>query len=123
MTSELTERLSSILGSSYRIERELGGGGMSHVFVAEESALGRKVAIKVLRPDFSADISNERFKREIIFAARLQHPHIVPVLTAGEAGGLLYYTMPFVQGESLVARLATGEPVAVPEAVRLLAGV
>lgn len=123
MTSELTDRLQASLGSSYRIERELGGGGMSYVFVAEEAALGRKVAIKVLRQDLSAEISNERFKREILFAARLQHPHIVPVLTAGEIDGLPYYTMPFVPGESLVARLAREGPLPVPEAVRLLSGV
>jgi serine/threonine-protein kinase len=98
MKLELTERLQATLGSSYRIERELGGGGMSYVFVAEEAALGRKVAIKVLRPDVSVEISSERFKREILFAARLQHPHIVPVLTAGEISGLPFYTMPFVPG-------------------------
>lgn len=123
MTSELTERLQASLRGSYRIERELGGGGMSYVFVAEEAALGRKVAIKVLRQDLSAEISNERFKREILFAARLQHPHIVPVLTAGEIDGLPFYTMPFVPGESLVARLAREGALPVPEAVRLLGGV
>jgi serine/threonine protein kinase/predicted ATPase len=123
MKLELTERLQATLGSSYRIERELGGGGMSYVFVAEEAALGRKVAIKVLRPDVSVEISSERFKREILFAARLQHPHIVPVLTAGEISGLPFYTMPFVPGESLIDRLAREGPLPVPEAVRLLAGV
>jgi len=123
MTSELTERVKSGLGSSYRIERELGGGGMSYVFVAEETALARRVAIKVLRQDLSAEISTERFKREILFAARLQHPHIVPVLTAGEIAGLPYYTMPFVEGESLVNRLARESPLPVQEGVRLLAGV
>ena len=123
MTSELTERLKASLGGVYRIERELGGGGMSDVFVAEEIALGRTVAIKVLRQDLAADLSIERFRREILFAARLQHPHIVPVLTAGEIAGLPYYTMPYVSGESLVARLAREGPLPVPDAVRLLSGV
>src|SRR5690349_22495524 len=99
MTPEHTERLQTGFGSSYRIERQLGGGGMAYVFVADETALGRKVAVKVLRPDLAAEISIERFKREILLAARLQHPHIVPVLTAGEIAGLPYYTMPFVEGE------------------------
>jgi predicted ATPase/tRNA A-37 threonylcarbamoyl transferase component Bud32 len=123
MTPELTERLQSGFGASYRIERQLGGGGMSYVFVADETALGRKVAVKVLRPDLAAEISTERFKREILLAARLQHPHIVPVLTAGEIAGLPYYTMPFVEGESLEARLAREGPLRIRDAARLLAGV
>ena len=120
---ELTERLQTGFGGAYRIERQLGGGGMSYVFVADETALGRKVAVKVLRPDLAAEISIERFKREILLAARLQHPHIVPVLTAGEIAGLPYYTMPFVEGESLETRLAREAPLKVRDAARLLAGV
>src|SRR5689334_10194921 len=82
---------------------------MSHVFLAEEKAFGRHIVVKVL-PRERADLSVERFKREIKVAARLQHPHIVPVLTTGEVNGVPYYTMPFVKGESLRARLArTGE--------------
>jgi predicted ATPase len=123
MVSELREHLQSSLGDSYKIERELGGGGMSYVFVAEEAALGRKVAVKVLGPEFCADISGERFKREILIAARLQHPHIVPVLAVGEAAGLPYYTMPFVAGESLEAKLAREGPLPVREAIRLLSGI
>jgi predicted ATPase/tRNA A-37 threonylcarbamoyl transferase component Bud32 len=123
MTPELTERLQTGFGDSYRIERQLGGGGMSYVFVADETALGRKVAVKVLRPDLAAEISVERFKREILLAARLQHPHIVPVLTAGEIAGLPYYTMPFVEGESLDVRLAREGPLKIRAAARLLAGV
>ena len=123
MTPELTERLQSGFGGSYRIERQLGGGGMSYVFVADETALGRKVAVKVLRPDLAAEISIERFKREIMLAARLQHPHIVPVLAAGEIAGLPYYTMPFVDGESLETRLAREGPLKIRDAARLLAGV
>jgi serine/threonine protein kinase len=107
------------MGASYSIERELGGGGMSRVFVAEESALGRRVVVKVLSPDLAAAVSVERFKREIALAARLQHPHIVPLLMAGEAGGLPYFTMPLVEGESLRQRLTRG---AMPtdEAVEIL---
>jgi eukaryotic-like serine/threonine-protein kinase len=106
--TDVRDILQSSLGSSYTIERELGGGGMSRVFVAEESALGRKVVVKVLPPDLAAGVSIERFKREIMLAARLQHPHIVPLLNAGEAGGLPYFTMPLVEGESLRQRLARG---------------
>jgi len=97
-----------VLGSAFVIERELGGGGMSRVFVGLETALGRRVVIKVLPPELAAGISLDRFRREIQVAAQLQHPHIVPVLSTGEADGLLYYAMPFVQGESLGARLARG---------------
>jgi tRNA A-37 threonylcarbamoyl transferase component Bud32/dienelactone hydrolase len=104
--TDVRDILLSSLGSSYTIERELGGGGMSRVFVAEERALGRKVVVKVLAPDLAAGVSIERFKREIMLAARLQHPHIVPLLIAGEAGGLPYFTMPLVEGESLRQRLA-----------------
>ena len=98
--------MQAALGSAYRIERELGGGGMSRVFVAHETALGRTVALKVLSPELAAGISIERFHREIQVAARLQHPHVVPVHSAGAVDGLPYYTMPFVEGESLRARLA-----------------
>jgi serine/threonine-protein kinase len=120
MTAELREHLQTTLGSAYTIERELGGGGMSRVFVATETALGRRVVVKVLPPELSGELSAERFKREITLAARLRHPHIVPVHAAGEAGGLLYYTMPLVEGESLRARLARGGELPVGEAVRVL---
>ena len=81
---------------------------MSRVFLAQETRLGRKVVVKVLTPDVAAELSLERFEREIMLAAQLAHPCIVPVLTAGDAKGLPYYTMPFVQGESLRARIALG---------------
>ena len=84
MTSAgLLEQLQTTLRSQYSIERELGGGGMSRVFVATESALGRRVVIKVLPPELAAGLSTERFRREVLLAAGLQHPSIVPVLTAG----------------------------------------
>jgi eukaryotic-like serine/threonine-protein kinase len=103
--ASLLDRLQRTLGDSYRIERELGGGGMSKVFLAEEVALHRRVVIKVLSTEVAAEISGERFRREIQLAARLQHPHIVPVLQSGETDGVPFYTMPFVEGESLRARL------------------
>ncbi len=120
MTGDLLDRLQAALGSTYRLEKELGGGGMSRVFLAEETALGRQVVIKVLPPDYAAMLSADRFRREIQLASRLQHPHIVPLLTAGEAGGTLYYTMPFVEGESLRARLNRKERIATADVVRML---
>ena len=102
----LLPHLRTALGSLYRIDRELGGGGMSRVFLAEEIKLARKVVVKVLPPAMAATVSADRFRREIRVAAQLQHPHIVPLLTADSTDALLYYTMPFVVGESLRARLA-----------------
>ncbi len=93
---------------------------MSRVFVAEETALDRKVVIKVLPPETAAQVSLERFKREILLAAKLQHPHIVPLLTAGESNGLPYFTMPFVDGESLRVRLARHGELPVNQAIRML---
>jgi serine/threonine-protein kinase len=101
---DLRDQLQHTLGDGYTLERELGGGGMSRVFVATESALGRRVVVKVVPSAMDTSVSIERFKREIQLAARLQHPHIVPLLTAGESEGLPYFTMPFVEGESLVHR-------------------
>jgi tetratricopeptide (TPR) repeat protein len=106
--SQIREQLQATLGAAYTLERELGGGGMSRVFVAEETALRRQVVVKVLPPELTAGVNVERFNREILVAAKLQHPHIVPVLSAGETQGLPYYTMPFVEGESLRARLGRG---------------
>ncbi len=117
---ELRERLQTALGSAYRVERELGTGGMSVVFLADEVALGRKVVVKVLRPELAAGLSADRFRREIHFAAGLQHPHIVPLFSAGEADGLLYYSMPYVAGESLRARLRREGELPVPDALRIL---
>ncbi len=116
----LRARLQSTLGTAYRLERELGGGGMSRVFVAEETVLARTVVIKVMSPELAEGLNVERFRREIQVAARLQHPHIVPLLAAGESGGLPYFTMPFIDGESLRNRLAKGGELPVGEAVRVL---
>ena len=108
MTADVRTRLQGTLGSAYTVERELGGGGMSRVFVATDTRLGRRVVVKVLAPDLVASVSAERFEREIRLAARLQHPHIVPLLSAGDVDGIPYYTMPFVEGASLRGRLAAG---------------
>jgi tetratricopeptide (TPR) repeat protein len=105
---DLRQELQTHLGESFRIERELGGGGMSRVFVAEELRLGRRVAIKVLTPELAQGLNAERFEREILLAASLQQANIVPVLAAGEFAGLPYFTMPFVEGESLRQRLGEG---------------
>ena len=92
--AELSDRLHAALGDNYRILRELGGGGMSRVFLAEESRLGRRVVIKVLPPDMAAGVNAERFEREIQLAASLQHPHIASVLDTGESAGQLSYVLP-----------------------------
>ena len=104
----LLDALRAALGPAYEIESELSGGGMSRVFVATERALNRKVVVKVLPPDLAAGVNRDRFRREIQLAAQLQHPHIVPLLSAGDTEGLLYYTMPFIEGESLKHALAHG---------------
>jgi len=108
MTADIRTQLQTTLGAAYTVERELGGGGMSRVFVATDTRLGRRVVVKVLAPDLVASVSAERFEREIRLAARLQHPHIVPLLSAGDVNGIPYYTMPFVEGASLRERLALG---------------
>ncbi|MEO6331264.1 MAG: serine/threonine-protein kinase [Gemmatimonadaceae bacterium] len=118
--AELRDQLQKTLGGSYAFERELGGGGMSRVFVAEETALGRKVVIKVLPPDLAATVNVERFRREIQLAAQLQHPHIVPLFSAGIADGLPYYTMPLVEGDSLRTRLIRHGELPIPDALKIL---
>jgi len=118
--SSLEERLRTSLGSQYTIDRELGGGGMARVFLATETRLDRRVVVKILPPDTAAGVSVERFQREIMMAASLQNPHIVPVLAAGDADGLPYFTMPFVEGESLRAKLARGAPITPREELTIL---
>jgi serine/threonine protein kinase len=107
MSGPILDQLRTTLGAAYTIERELGGGGMSRVFVAEEVALGRRVVLKDLSPDLLEGISAERFTLEVRLAARLQQANIVPLHSAETAGGLPYYTMPFVDGLSLRALLTT----------------
>ena len=119
-TTDLRERLQATLAGTYELEHELGGGGMSRVFLAHETALGRKVVVKVLLPTLAAGVSAERFRREILVVAKLQHPHIVPVHAAGESDGLPWFTMPFVEGESLRARIAREGELPIAEVLRLL---
>ena len=118
--TDLRDTLDSEISGSHIRERELGGGGMSRVFLATEKNLDRQVVIKVLPEDVAAGISADRFRREIQLAAKLQHPHIVPVLSAGEVLGRPYFTMPFVEGESLRARLDRTGDLPLPDAVRIL---
>src|SRR5687768_10801451 len=117
---ELIARLQTTLGDGYRITSELGGGGMSRVFVAEDVELSRNVVVKVLPPDLAAGLNVDRFRREIQMAARLQHPHIVPLLSAGARDGLLYFTMPFIAGESLRTRITKQHELPIHDAVRTL---
>ena len=112
-------RLTAALQGTYAIEREAGAGGMATVYLARDLKHGRAVAIKVLRPELAATVGTDRFLREIEMAARLQHPHILPVYDSGAADGFLYYVMPFVEGESLRDRLARDHQLPVEEAVRL----
>ncbi len=117
--SELREQVQASLGAAYTVERELGGGGMSRVFVAHDATRGRSVVLKVLPPELAAGVSLERFQREIRLATQLQHPHIVPVIGTGDVDGLPYYMMPFVSGESLRDRLRRVLQLTLPEAVQI----
>ncbi len=117
---DLRDRLQSALGAGYRLEEELGGGGMSRVFAALEVELDRRVVVKVLPPEMAAGVNGDRFRREIQLAAQLQHPHIVPLLHAASRGDLAFYTMPLVEGETLRVRLLREGELPVPDAVRLL---
>jgi len=116
----LPTRLQAALGDAYVLERELGGGGMSRLFVATERSLNRQVVIKVLPPELASEVSAARFKKEIEVAAQLQHPHIVPILAAGSGDELLWFVMPFLRGESLRHRLKASGKLPVRDAVRIL---
>src|SRR3954452_9810313 len=120
MQSQLIEQLTDALGVGYTIERELGGGGMSRVFVAFDDALQRRVAVKVMPEHLAATVSVDRFKREILLSAGLQHPHIVGVLSAGEAAGLPFFVMPYVEGESLGSRITRAGALSARESVSIL---
>ena len=112
-------RLTAALSDRYRIERELGAGGMATVYLAEDLKHDRKVAIKVLRPELAAVIGAERFLREIKTIATLQHPHILGLIDSGEVNGTAYYVMPFVEGESLRDRLHREKQLPIADAVRI----
>jgi Tol biopolymer transport system component len=116
---ELLGRLQSALIDRYRLDREIGAGGMATVYLAQDVRHDRQVALKVLRPELAAVIGAERFLAEIKLTANLQHPHILPLFDSGEADGFLYYVMPFVEGETLRDRLNRERQLPVPEAVRI----
>ena len=116
---EIQERLQANISDRYRVERELGQGGMATVFLATDVRHERQVAIKVLHPDLSATIGAERFEREIKLAAKLQHPHILGLIDSGEADGLLYYVMPFIQGESVRDLLVRDKQLSVDDAIQI----
>src|SRR5438045_6020216 len=118
--ADIRARLQGVLGTAYRLERELGGGGMSRVFLAEDTQLSRRVVVKVLPPELAAGINAERFHREIQLAASLQHPHIVPLLAAGGADDVFYYTTPLIEGETLRTKLTREGRLPVRDAVRSL---
>jgi serine/threonine protein kinase/tetratricopeptide (TPR) repeat protein len=117
------QQLESALSSRYKLERELGRGGMATVYLAEDVRHGRRVALKVLHPELSSALGPDRFLREIKLAARLNHPHIVPLFDSGEAAGYLFYVMPVVEGESLRDRLLRDGQIPVDEALQLVRGI
>jgi serine/threonine-protein kinase len=113
------QRLSTALADRYRIERELGQGGMATVYLAQDLKHDRKVAVKVLRPELAAVIGADRFLKEIKVTANLQHPHILGLIDSGEVDSLLYYVMPFVEGESLRDRLTREKQLPIADTVRI----
>src|SRR5678816_1399925 len=113
------QRLTIALADRYRVERELGAGGMATVYLAEDLKHHRRVAIKVLRPELAAVIGADRFLREIETIAGLQHPHILGLIDSGEVNGTAYYVMPFVEGESLRDRLAREKQLPIADALRI----
>ena len=128
MTDTLRDQLQAVLGPGFDIQRELGGGGMSRVFLADDRTLDRRVVVKVLAPELAAGVNVDRFRREILLAAGLQHPHIVPVLTAGEvadapgvgANVLPYFTMPYIEGDALRGRLEREGAMPIGEVIAIL---
>ena len=117
--ADVLEHLRSALGDRYDVERLLGEGGMATVFLAKDLRHGRQVAIKTLRAELAASIGADRFLREIQLAANLQHPNILTLYDSGDAGGVLYYVMPFVEGESLRGRLNREQQLPLYDAVRI----
>src|SRR5438105_1270317 len=117
--SDNISRLNTALSGRYEIERELGSGGMATVYLAEDIRHDRDVAIKVLHPDLGAALGSERFLSEIKTTAKLQHPHILPLLDSGDADGLLYYVMPYVPGETLRDRLDKEQQLPIAAAITI----
>ncbi len=118
--TDLVTRMQRLLGDAYVIEREMARGGMSHLFLATEVSLERRVVVKLLPPDETSEVSAARFRREIAVTAQLQHPNILPVLATGASEEMLYYVMPYVAGESLRHRMAREGALAIPDAWRML---
>ncbi len=117
--TEAQTRLAAALSDRYRIERELGAGGMATVYLAQDLKHDRQVAIKVLRPELAAVIGAERFLSEIKTTANLQHPHILPLHDSGEADGFLFYVMPYVEGETVRDRIDREKQLPIADAVRI----
>src|SRR6186713_1195130 len=115
----IPDRLSTALADRYRIERELGAGGMATVYLAHDVKHDRRVALKVLRPELAAVIGAERFLAEIRTTANLQHPHILPLLDSGQVDGTVFYVMPYVDGESLRDRITREKQLPIDEALRI----
>jgi serine/threonine-protein kinase len=119
MMTETTQRLATAIADRYRVERELGQGGMATVYLAADLKHDRKVALKVLKPELAAVLGAERFVVEIKTTASLQHPHILPLFDSGTADGFLFYVMPFIQGETLREKLNRETQLGVDEAVKI----
>ena len=117
--TDVSGRLKAALADRYRFERELGRGGMATVWLAHDLRHDRPVALKVLHPELAATLGPDRFQREIRLAARLQHPHILGVFDSGDAAGQLWFTMPYVEGESLRDRLRREKQLPVDDAIRI----
>src|SRR6185503_13604781 len=117
--TDILSRLRTVLAERYRLESEIGAGGMATVYLAQDLRHDRRVAVKVLRPELAAVIGAERFLAEIKLTANLQHPHILPLFDSGEADTFLFYVMPFIEGESLRDRLDRDKQLGVDESVRI----
>src|SRR5690242_16454888 len=118
-----TDQLNTALAGNYTIERRIGAGGMAVVYLARDLKHNRHVALKVLNPELGAVLGLERFAAEIEVTAKLHHPNLLPLFDSGEAGGLLYYTMPFIEGETLRGRLARERQFGIDEAVHVAVAV
>jgi serine/threonine-protein kinase len=117
--TDLLDRLREALATRYRVERELGQGGMAKVFLAHDLKYERAVAVKVLKPELASDVGPGRFLREIQIAARLHHPHILPLYDSDSVDGLLFYVMPYIEGDSLRSRLLRERQLPVGEALQI----
>ncbi len=123
MNESAIGRINAALSGRYRIERELGEGGMATVYLADDLRHERKVALKVLKPELAAVVGAERFLAEIKTTANLQHPHILPLFDSGEADGFLFYVMPYIEGETLRDRLDRERQLPIDEALRIATAV